>query len=107
MDFSDLKTLIKPVRFDALRLDCDNYFEAVILKEELAKLTVRLENFFGTPAWPSKERLSFSVQEKIRGFGGIMPGQTLYYRRKENDTVFAMLWPWKDGERVTVKIIQE
>lgn len=107
MQFNDLVSEMKNNALDALRMDCDNYFEAVVLKDELDKLAKGLEGFFGLPVWPSKNRLSFKVQETIRGFGGIMPGQTLYFRNEGSDIVFAMLWPWQDGERTTVKIIKK
>jgi hypothetical protein len=47
------------------------------------------------------------MQEVINGFGGIMPGQTLYFRSEGSESIFAMLWPWQDGIRTTVKIIQK
>lgn len=106
MKFDELRDHVKNVRFDELRMDSDNYFEAVVIREELNKLTTRLESFFGNPAWPSSNRLSFQMQEVIKGFGGIMQGQTLYFWNERNEIIFAMLWPWKDGERTTVKIIQ-
>lgn len=105
MDFGKIKDNVKSLNFEALRTDCDNYFEAVIIKEELQRLYESLKNFFGDPAWPSKNSLSLQVEEVINGFGGIMPGQTLYYKNEGSQSIFAMLWPWKDGERTTVKII--
>jgi hypothetical protein len=47
------------------------------------------------------------MEETVKAFGGIMPGQTLYFKNEGNDTIFAMLWPWQDGIRTTVKIIQK
>lgn len=107
MQFSSVRKEIKGVDFASLRTDCDNYFEAVVMKEELEKLTSRLDKVFGTPIWPSRNSLSFETQKVIDGFGGIMPGQTLYFWNKGQDTIFAMLWPWKDGERATLKIVQK
>jgi hypothetical protein len=107
MEFNEIKDNVKLLDFEALRTDCDNYFEGVIVKDELQKLNERLKQFFGDPAWPSKSRLSFNMQEVINGFGGIMPGQTLYFRSEGSESIFAMLWPWQDGIRTTVKIIQK
>lgn len=107
MGFDELRKQIKVINLDNLRLDCDNHFEAVILKSGLDKLIERLERFFGSPAWPSKNKLTIKMQETINGFGGIMVGQTLYFRDKGNDIVFAMLWPWQDGQRTTVKIVKK
>ena len=107
MNFVSIKEEVKGLEFEALRTDCDNYFEAVVVKNELNRLNERLNNIFGEPAWPSKNRLSFKMQETVNDFGGIMPGQTLYFKGEGVDSIFAMLWPWQDGVRTTVKIIQK
>ncbi|MDD5432644.1 MAG: hypothetical protein PHO70_06650 [Candidatus Omnitrophica bacterium] len=105
MELDKLRDELKAVTFDSKRLDCDNHFEAVIIKDELEKLVKRLENVFGKPVWPSGKRLSFQLEEAIKSYGGIMPGQTLYFLEEEKKEVFAMLWPWQDGVHTTVKII--
>jgi len=106
MEFEEIKKAVKEIRLDTLRLDSDTNFEAVIVKEEMDKLIALLEGFFGSPAFPSKNRLPLQIHESINAFGGIMPGQTLYYLSQGNDTIFAMLWPWQDGQHITVKIIK-
>jgi len=107
MEFNQIKKEVKDLGCETLRTDSDNFFEAVVIKEELAKLNERLKNFFGEPAWPSKDKLSLSAQETIKGFGGIMPGQTLYFKSEGKDSTFAMLWPWQDGKRTTIKIARK
>ena len=107
MEFSEIRKEIKEIPFSTLHRDRDNYFEAVIVKNEITRLTEALNKFFGSPAFPSSSKLSFKAQELINGFGGIMPGQTLYFWNEGSDTVFAMLWPWQDGERTTVKLIKK
>lgn len=107
MQFEELKNEVKRVPLDALRCDADNNFEAVVITEEMEKLKARLEKFFGIPAFPSRNSLTFQMRQIIDGFGGIMPGQTLYFWNKVQDTIFAMLWPWKDGNRTTLKIIKK
>lgn len=107
MEFNRIKEDVKSINFEATRTDCDNYFEAVVVKEEMSKLNESLKKLLGEPAWPSKNRLAFKVQEAIDGFGGIMPGQTLYFKNEGGNSIFAMLWPWQDGVRTTVKIIQK
>jgi hypothetical protein len=107
MEFNEIKKEVKDVGFETLRTDSDNFFEAVVIKEELDKLNERLKNFFGEPAWPSKDKLSLSAQETIKGFGGIMPGQTLYFKSEGRDSTFAMLWPWQDGRHTTIKIARK
>ena len=105
MQFNEIRKELEGVVFDNLRIDRHDYFEAVIVKNELAKLTASLERLFGSPAWSSQNRLLLQAQEIIKDFGGIRPGQTLYFWSQGKDTVFAMLWPWEDGYHTTVKII--
>ncbi|MFA6349721.1 MAG: hypothetical protein WCY12_02175 [Candidatus Omnitrophota bacterium] len=106
MVFSQIKEEVKKVPFDALRMDCDNLLEAVLIKEELGKLTVSLEKFFGEPAWPSKNRLTLQMRKTLDSYGGIMSGQTLYYWTKGAETLLAMLWPWQDGSHTTLKLVK-
>ena len=107
MQFSEIKEEVKTLDFEALRTDCDNYFEGVLINGEVSKLCERLQKLLGIPAWPSKNRLSYQIEDAVKAFGGIMPGQTLYFKSGEGGTVFAMLWPWQDGLRTTVKIIKK
>ena len=107
MDFSAIRKDMKMFSFEALRTDCDNFFEGVIVGQELDKLNGQLRSLLGEPVYPSKNRLALKVRQTVDGFGGVMPGQTLYYKDLGTDSILAMLWPWKDGERTTVKIIQQ
>ena len=107
MDFNAIRKDIKALNFDTLRTDCDNFFEGVIIKDELEKLNAQLTNFLGLPVFPSKNRLPHKAQETIDGFGGVTSGQTLYYKDLGNDAIYCLLWPWLDGVRTTVKIIQK
>jgi len=107
MDFSEIKNAVGGIKLDELRVNGDNHFEAVIVKDELSKVVTLLEGFFGPPAFPSKVKLSASVRQDIDAHGGIMGGQTLYYSASGGATMFAMLWPWGDGQKITVKIFRK
>jgi len=107
MDFGAVRNGIKLFSFETLRTDRDNFFEGVIIQQELDKLNLQLKSLLGEPVYPSKNRLAPKVQTAVDGFGGIMPGQTLYYKDLGKGSIFAMLWPWKDGQHTTVKIIQQ
>ena len=107
MDFNCLKRDIKRLSFEALRNDYNNLFEAVVGQQDFDKLNLQLKSRMGEPVFPSKNRLPHKVQETVNGLGGIMPGQTLYYKTIGTDSILAMLWPWKDGQRTTLKIIQQ
>lgn len=107
MEFHKIREEVKKIDFESLRTDENDYFEAVIIKKELARLNERLRSFFGAPAPASKNGLTLEMRKKIDGYGGILPGQTLYFRNEGRDSIFAMLWPWQDGERTTVKIVHK
>ena len=104
MEFSKLKTEMKSIEFDMTRGDTEDYFEAVVKKSSLESVILVLEGSFGPPAWPSRAKLSKPAEELVNNFGGIRKGQTLYFSSESGHSVFAMLWPWQDNERVTIKM---
>lgn len=106
LDFTKIKNAVKEIRFEKVRLDEDNYFEAVIAKEEYSKLKNLLESFFAAAIFPSKNKLPSQIIKTIDPFGGIIPGQTLYYSNNAESAIFAMFWPWQDGQYITLKIIK-
>jgi hypothetical protein len=103
MQFKQLKEEVKALGFNEIRIDADSIFEAVIVKKSLAALTPKLDKFFGAPVWPSQNPLSLQAKEVIKDQGGIWPGQTLYFWYENNISIFAMLWPWSDGQHITLK----
>jgi len=107
MDFNLIRKDMKMFSFEALRTDCDNFFEGVVVGQEVERLCGRLQSLLGDPVYPSKQKLAHKVRQTVDGFGGLIAGQTLYYKDLGQDGIFAMLWPWKDGQRTTVKIIQK
>ena len=104
MEFHKLKTEIKNTDPDTTRIDNDDYFEVVVKKSCLDTVIRILEKVFGMPTWPSRDKLSKEIEELIKTAGGVRRGQTLYFLNKEGVSMFALLWPWQDGERITIKI---
>ena len=104
MEFNNLRTEVKNSEFDMTRADSKSYFEAVIKKVNLGGLVLILESNLGPQAWPSQARLAKEAEAIINNFGGLRKGQTLYFLKNADYSIFAMLWPWQDGERVTIKM---
>ena len=104
MKFDNIKADVKKVELDIMRMDNENYFEAVIDHERLEGMIRVLEGIFGPPAWPSDKKLSKYIEGLIKDAGGLRKGQTLYFLDEEECLAFAMLWPWQDGKRITIKI---
>jgi hypothetical protein len=107
MDFEKIIKALKGIHFVVLRSDDAGYFEAVITGEQLQRLIGQLDFFFGKAVFPSKNKLTSGILRDINAFGGIMPGQTLYYSRGNDGVIFAMLWPWQDKEHITIKIVKK
>ncbi len=106
MQFDKLIQEIKTVPFAALRMESDTYFEAVVSNHDIKELNSKLEIFFGAPVEYFPDKLPPKSHETIEKFGGIDPGQILYFSSEGNSAVFAMLWPWQDEKHTTLKIIK-
>jgi len=104
--FNELKEEVKAVGFDTLRTEREDYLELVVTIDKLGALHIKLESLLGPAIWPSQRRLEAILEEGLKGFGGIMPGQALYYKRQQQEIFFVMLWPWKDGQHTTIKVIK-
>lgn len=99
MQFSEVRKELGSITFDSTRIDNGDYLEAVIVKSELEKLTSMLIKLLGAPKPPSSK-----AQDLLKDFGGVWAGQTLYISSDGNIDIFAMLWPWADGNHVTLKV---
>jgi len=105
LEFDKIKAEVKKIEQEMTRIDNDNYFEAVIADVRLEGLVAVLEGIFGAPVWPSDRKLPKDTEKLIKDAGGLKKGQTLYLLNNESGcSAFAMLWPWQNGERITVKI---
>ena len=106
MNFNELTGALKNIPFDEKRKEFEGYFEFVLLKQELLRLYPVLEKYFGVPFKPAGVAPSRKAQDYAKQYGGIQKQQTLYYRERAGLSSCAMVWPWNDGSRATVKIAQ-
>jgi hypothetical protein len=79
MPFVELKEGLRGCACKQVRTDSETHFEAVLVAEHLGGVSQRLADFFGSPVWPSREKLSREIEREVQPFGGIRSGQTLYY----------------------------
>mgnify|MGYP001405711260 CR=1 FL=1 len=106
MEFDQIKTAVKTHKLEALRQEEHNYLEAVLFNKDIDALKETIKGFLGEPVFPSPQRLSSGIQKAIKDFGGVMPGQTLYFTDGNARAVFAMFWPWQDKQRTTLKLAE-
>lgn len=92
--------------FEELRNDSKEFFECVINKKSLAATSKALEAFFGPPAKPAGKAPTKDDEYNTERFGGIRSNQILYVKKTNSETFLCMVWPWGDGDRLTVKILE-
>ena len=103
MEFKTLRERLGEINFEMVRADSDAYFEAVLTSDEYDNTALKLKETLGEPIYYGSGRLSSEVRKKISAFGGITKGQVLYYRWERIKDIFAMFWPWRDGQHITLK----
>ena len=106
MNFKDLTRDLKGVPFDEQRKESEGYFEFVLASKDLLKLYPVLEKYFGVPFKPAGVAPSAAAQDRAKKYGGIQKQQTLYYLERAGLSSCAMVWPWNDSSRATVKVAQ-
>ena len=104
MTFPELVRELKKAPLDELRKEEDGYFECVVEERHLARLYASLERYFGVPFKPPGVAPTAEHSRKSRAYGGIRRQQTLYYVARGGFDNCAMIWPWNDRSRATLKL---
>jgi hypothetical protein len=106
MTFRDFLAEIQTLRIEELRVQTEDYLEAVISKAGLDPLHKVLTAYFGSPFKPEGHAPSAKAERHAKPYGGIRKDQTMYFREEGDLCECALLWPWGNGVCITVKIIQ-
>ena len=104
--FSELAGKVKKLPVDEVRKDSFGYLELVMTAKNLERIYPILEDYFGPPFKPPGVTASKEASLRAAGYGGIEKQQTLYYVERDGVSNCAMIWPWKNKERATVKLAQ-
>lgn len=104
MTFSELAAQIKKLPPDELRSDSAELLECVFNTKSSGKLTAALEGFFGMALKPAGQNPTKEVKACSDQFGGVRNNQTLYYRTAEGASYCALIWPWSDETKATLKV---
>jgi len=97
---------LRSIETAELRLGSEEWFECVLSRNKLSEVTILLSAYFKTPIKRSGEKPSAEAKRMTAAYGGIRKSQTLYYLKQNDREYCAMLWPWEDGEHITLKVIQ-
>ena len=106
MKFKELVGQLKQIPCEEIRKEDEGYYEFVIATRQLTQLYPIFEGYFGVPFKPPGIAPSEKAKNVTKNYGGIQKQQTLYYIHREGLSNCAMIWPWGDGSRATVKMAQ-
>jgi hypothetical protein len=104
--FAELLTEVQKAPLAETRQATEDYFEAVVKAENIQGVCMALELYFGPAFKPAGKAPTKDDAARVSHLGGIQKNQILYYVERENQSNCAMIWPWGDGTRSTLKIAQ-
>jgi hypothetical protein len=106
LSFVELVSQLKKIPCDEIRKESDGYYEFVISLHHVSKFYPVFEKYFGPPFKPPGVLPSEKAKDVTKNYGGIQKQQTLYFADRNGVLNCAMIWPWGDGTRATVKMAQ-
>ena len=97
----------KKIEHEQTRRESEDYLEMVMFLRSMKDLGQLFEDYFGPALKQSGEDPQLEAEQLTNRYGGIAKDQVLYHTQRDSTRHLAMVWPWADGKRMTVKIIQE
>lgn len=86
-----------------IRDSSNDYLELVFFAANLPQWEQALTQHLGAPAKPPGTAPSADDKSITKNYGGVQKNQTLF-RGPATMPYIAMLWPWQDGEHITLKV---
>ena len=105
--FDELMVRARKIRHEQTRRESEEYLEMVMFRDSWEDVTVLFESYFGRPLKAADQEATDEANRISEPYGGIADGQQLYHAVRDESDHVAMIWPWADGRRMTVKIAQE
>lgn len=106
MSYEELIQNVLKAPLQEMRTQTDAFVEVVLTLQNIETLEPELINFFGAPVKPAGKEPTREIRNSAESYGGIWKNQTMYLTARDNIACAAMLWPWSDGETVTLKIFR-
>ncbi len=98
---------VRGISHEETRRESEDYLEMVMFKNTLPDVEGLFLNYFGPALKPAGREACEEAERLSNGHGGVSKEQILFHANRENSNQMAMIWPWADGKRMTVKILQE
>ena len=103
----ELMRRTRQIEHEQTRRESEEYLEMVMFKDSWNEVLSLFDGYFGSPLKAAGQEADEEAETVANRFGGIAQEQVLYHSARENAEHIAMIWPWSDGKRMTVKILQE
>ncbi len=103
----ELVRTLKNIEHEEIRNESETYLEIVFNTGVMDKIKPVLEDYYGPAFKQAGVKAEPEVNEISKAYGGVQKEQALYYKNSQGISQLAMLWPWQDGKRITIKIIQD
>jgi hypothetical protein len=104
MKFDDILLQAKELGIYERRSLSAEYCELVFFSRDLEGWYGILSTALGEPRKPPGQEPSESDLDLTHPTGGIRINQTLFEKDFGKKTLIAKIWPWDDGERMTLKM---
>jgi len=92
------------LKVEEKRVSSSGYCEQIIFAEEIDQWNKMLTDILGPAVKPAGQKTTPQYFAMTVDYGGIFDNQTLFYKKFENKSFIAMLWPWKNKIHVTLII---
>ena len=103
----ELMRKAKKISHEQTRRESEDYLEMVMYQHSSQQLEQLLQSYFGRALKGAGQDVEEPAEAIANRYGGISKEQALYHAQRDSMSQTAMVWPWQDGKRMTVKIIQE
>lgn len=82
----------------------ENYLELVFFKKDINAWERELKEIMGQAKKPFRVKPSAEHDKLAKPYGGIRANQALYQKSFHAYDVIAMIWPWGNGQNMTLKL---
>ena len=82
----------------------EDYLELVFFNKDMEGWNSIFIDIFGPPLKPQGINPTQEHSQLTSDYGGIQKNQILFKKDHDRGIVILMLWPWSDGEHITLKM---
>lgn len=104
--FSELVQAVKALPIEEVRSESPEHADVVITMANLKIAEPILEKHLGKAIVLEPGVTPDHIINFMMNYGGVQPGQGLYFLKKDGVVIFAMIWPWNNQISATLKLRQ-